>query len=76
MAKKEYYITGQQLYEIEHFQRMFEYDAEVIKDLCSSEKDDIVYGFALGELHSHLRKCFLDMMQLHSQIENQIIEHE
>lgn len=76
MAKKQYYITKEQLYDIEHLKRMFEYDAEIIKDLCSSEKDDIVYGFALGELHSHLRKCFLDMMQLHSQIENQIIEHE
>lgn len=76
MVKKEYYITQEQLHDIEHFKRMFEYDASIVKDLCSSEKDDIVYGFALGELHSHLRKCFIDMMQLHDEIRNQTLEHE
>jgi hypothetical protein len=68
-----YYITQEQFEEIQHYKRMFEYDAEEIKDLCGSEKDDIVYGFRLGELHTHLRQCFMDMMELESSIREQEI---
>ena len=68
---KQYKITQEQLEDIEHYKRMFELNAEYIKDLCSSEKDDIVYGFKLGEIHSNLRSCFIEMMELESDIRKQ-----
>jgi hypothetical protein len=64
----EYLISEEQLERIEHFQRMFELNAKTIQDLCSSEKADVVYGFKLGEVHSHLRQCFLDMITLEDEI--------
>ena len=63
-----YLITQEQLEQIEHFKRMFAHNADLIQDLCSGEKDDVVYGFALGEIHSHLRQCFMDMMELEGEI--------
>lgn len=65
---KTYKITEEQLELIGHYKRMFELNADLIKNLCSSEKDDIVYGFTLGEAHSHLRQCFIDMMELEQEI--------
>lgn len=65
---KEYLITEEQLEKIEHFRRMFEVNAEIIQILCSEEKDDIVYGFELGKVHSDLRQCFINMMELESEI--------
>lgn len=73
MGGKKYYITKEQFENIQHYKRMFEYDAQQISELCSSEKDDIVYGFRLGELHSHLRQCFVEMMELESEISEQEI---
>jgi hypothetical protein len=67
----EYLISQEQLERIKHFQRMFELNARIIQDLCSSEKDDVVYGFKLGEVHSHLRQCFLDMAALEGEIRTQ-----
>jgi hypothetical protein len=69
-----YFISQDQLEIIEHYKRMFELNADKIKDLCSSEKDDIVYGFELGEMHSHLRQCFIAMMELEDEIRNQEIK--
>lgn len=71
-----YYITQEQLELIEHYKRMFELNAETIQELCNSEKDDIVYGFELGKIHSHLRDCFVDMMNLEDEIRKQTINNE
>ena len=70
MSKK-IYITEEQLYTIEHYKRMFEVNAENIEKLCNGEKADIVYGFELGKIHSHLRECFLNMMDLFDEIKEQ-----
>lgn len=69
--KRTYIITQEQLEQIEHYKRMFELNANLVRDLCDSEKDDIVYGFELGKMHSHLRDCFIEMMELEDQIRNQ-----
>ena len=68
--ERTYLITQEQLEQIEHYKRMFELNADLIKDLCNSEKDDIVYGFELGKMHSHLRDCFIEMMDLENEIRN------
>jgi hypothetical protein len=73
---RNYYITQEQLELIEHYKRMFELNAETIQELCNSEKDDIVYGFELGKIHSHLRDCFVDMMNLEDEIRKQIINND
>jgi len=73
MKNVKYYITEEQLDTIEHHKRMFELDAENIRQLCNSEKDDVVYGFELGKIHSHLRECFINMMELVDEIKNQKI---
>ena len=44
---KQYIISQEQLEDISHYKNMFEYHSNVIKYLCESEKDDIVYGFIL-----------------------------
>jgi hypothetical protein len=66
--EKKLEITKEQLETIEHYQRMFQLNAETIQDLCSGEKDDVVYGFELGKIHSHLQDCHLEMMNLTSDI--------
>lgn len=71
-----YYITHEQLESIEHYKRMFELNAENIQQLCNSENDDIVYGFELGKMYSHLRECFVDMMNLEDEIRKQTINNE
>ena len=63
-----YYITQEQLEDIEYFKRMFEYNADLIQILCSSEKDEIVYGFELGQRYRDLRECYMKMMKLESDI--------
>jgi hypothetical protein len=68
---KNYLITQEQIEKIEHYKRMFELNADLIKDLCNDEKDDIVYGFELGKIHSHLRDSFIHMMELEREIRNQ-----
>jgi len=70
MSKK-YFITQDQFDNISHFKRMFELHAESINDLCKTEKDDVVYGFELGKLHTYLRDNFIDMMNLESEIKKQ-----
>jgi len=74
--ERKYLITQEQLEQIEHYKRMFELNADLVRDLCNSEKDDIVYGFELGKMHSHLRNCFMEMMELESEIRNQKIIDE
>ena len=74
--EKRYFITREQLEDIEYYKRMFDVHSNSIRDLCSSEKDDVVYGFELGEIHSHLRQCFMNMMELENAIRSQKIEEE
>ena len=74
MAKKDYYISQKQLELLEHYKRMFNLNADYIYDLCNSEKDDVVYGFELGKIHSHLKECFVDMMELEGKIREQKIK--
>lgn len=64
-------ITGDQLEEIEHYQRMFRLNSERIEELCEGEQDDIVYGFKLGQMHSHLENCFMEMMKLTDSIRSE-----
>ena len=73
---KKYIITQDQLESIEHFKRMFEYQAETVKDLCNEERDDVVYGFELGKMYSSLRQFFIEMMELESDIKKQIVTNE
>ena len=65
---KGYLITEEQLEKLEDFKRILNVNLEIISTLCSEEKDDIVYGFELGKIHSELRQCFIDMMDLNSEI--------
>ena len=74
--ERKYLITQEQLEAIEHYKRMFEMNADLVRDLCNSEKDDVVYGFELGKMHSHLRGCFINMMELESEIRNQKVNDE
>ena len=76
MRKADYFITQEQLETIEHYKRMFEVNAERIKTLCRSEKDDIVYGFELGEMHYHLRDCFVEMTGLEDEIRKQDVKND
>jgi len=69
--KKEYKITQEQLDDISYYKTMFEYHSGVIRHLCESEKDDIVYGFQLGETHTQMRQCYIKMIELESQIREQ-----
>lgn len=68
---QEYFITQEQLSLIEHYKRMFEMNAELVKNLCSREKDDVVYGFELGQMYAHMRDCFVEMMNLEEEIKKQ-----
>ena len=74
--ERKYLITQEQLEQIEHYERMFELNANLVRDLCNSEKDDIVYGFELGKMHSRLRDCFIEMMDLVNEIRNQKVVDE
>lgn len=67
MSKK-YTITHEQLQQLEYFQQMFRHHADSIKELCSSEKDDVVYGFKLGETYTYLSKHSMEMIELTDEI--------
>lgn len=72
--EKKYIITQEQLEIIEHYKLMFQLEAEKIKELCFSEKDDIVYGFELGKTYFNLMDCFMNMMILEEEIKQQIFK--
>lgn len=71
---KTYLIDQDQLEEISRYRRMFETNAEYIQGLCTSEKDDIVYGFELGKIYTNLRECFINLMDLECEIKEQDIK--
>ena len=68
MSKDKINITLEQLESIEHLQRMFRLNSDLIKDLCNQEQDDVVYGFELGKIYSNLEECFMDIMTLSGDI--------
>jgi hypothetical protein len=70
---KNYYISQEQLEQLEHYTTMFNVNCDNLKTLCSSEKDDIIYGFELGQMYHHLKSCFIDMMELTDEIKQQTI---
>jgi hypothetical protein len=70
-----YYITEEQLETLDHYKNMFSVNAERVNQLCKQETPDITIGFELGELHSHLRECFMNMMQLEGEIRKQKEEY-
>ena len=74
MEEKKYFITREQLETIEHFRNMFSVNADEIKELCNTERFDIVYGFELGQMYSHLRECFFEMIELEENIKKQQIK--
>jgi hypothetical protein len=74
--ERKYLITQEQFEQIQHYMRMFQLNSELISDICSSEKDDVVYGFELGKMYSNLRDCFVEMMELEGKIRNQEFNEE
>ena len=68
MSKDKINITADQLETIEHYQRMFRLNSETIQRLCSEEQDEVVYGFELGKVYTHLEECFMGMMKLTDEI--------
>ena len=74
--ERKYFITQDQLEEFDHYRTMFELTADGILDLCKSEKDDIVYGFELGQMHSLLRNKSLKMLELRNEIADQKVVDE
>lgn len=69
--EKEYKITQEQLDDITYYKNMFEYHSDTIKTLCGLERDDVVYGFQLGQTYSQMRQCYINMMELESKIKEQ-----
>ena len=71
---KKYIINQEQLSQIEHYKDMFKFHAEMIQGLCNSEKPDISYGFELGQVYTNLTNYYVEMMNLESEIRDQIIK--
>lgn len=70
---RKFLINEEQLRLLNHYSRMFESNADLVKDLSSGEKDDIVYGFELGQMYRHLRECFIEMTEICDEIKEQEI---
>lgn len=68
---RKYLINEEQLRLLNHYSRMFDSNADLVKDLSSGEKDDIVYGFELGQMYWHLCECYHKMSQICNEIEEQ-----
>ncbi len=71
MDNKKYYITQIQLFQLQHFKRMFELVSHDIRNLCSEERADVVYGFELGKIHSDLRRHFIDFSEFEDELKEQ-----
>jgi len=72
MEKKAYYLTIEDFEQIKYFKSMFELAVQDIEHLCKIEKTDIEFGFKLGLIYSQLRGYLLDMLDLESNIKEQI----
>lgn len=72
-----YFITQDQFEQIDYFKRMFDTKSDWIKELCSTEKSDINYGFELGQMYNYLRANFIEFQGLCLEIKDQkILEDE
>jgi len=60
-------ITKEQFKDLEHLAEMFNHNAEEIRNLCSTEKSDINYGFELGQMYKHLKECYHNMNNIISE---------
>ena len=76
MSKREYLIDDEDLRLLNHYKEMFNLNSERVQELCNGEKDDIVYGFELGNMYSHLRDCFMEMIELTDEIKNKEVIKE
>jgi len=72
LKERKYMITQEQMEQIDFFKHMFDHHAEQIYDLCKKERDDVVYGFRLGEIYTRMKEHYSEMMQM----ENAIYDHE
>ena len=65
---KTYIVNQDQFERLRFFQEMFRGNADILKDLCNSEKSDIEYGFALGQSYNILRTHYHDLTELLDEI--------
>lgn len=70
--KKGHTITKDQLRRLNHYAESLDSVADLIRELCSSEKDDIVYGYELGKLYYHLKEYVQGIRELEYDIEHEI----
>lgn len=73
--EKKYYLKQEQLFNLQYSQREFDSTSDLIKELCSSEKSDIEYGFQLGVLYKSLREHYLRMSDLLEDIVGQELDN-
>jgi hypothetical protein len=66
-----YQITEEQYETILHTTKTLEFTADTIKDLCNGEKDDIVYGFELGQIFRNLRNWLPELLELEENLNRQ-----
>lgn len=71
MTDKKYYVTQEQLEALSHLTSIFDAQAEYIHNLCSEERDDVVYGFELGKIYSAMREHFIESNELVRQLWSQ-----
>lgn len=69
--ERKYLINEEQLRLLNHYSRMFDVNSDLVKELTSDEKDDIVYGFELGKMYNHLCECYHKMSQICDEIKEQ-----
>jgi hypothetical protein len=70
---KGYKITQEQFESIQHFKRMFDSQSDLILEITKEEKPDILIGFELGKLYNYQRDCYIQMMELETQIKSSIL---
>jgi hypothetical protein len=72
IMKKGHTITKDQLRRFNHYAESLDSVADLIRELCSSEKDDIVYGYELGKLYYNLKEYVQGIRELKYDIEHEI----
>lgn len=66
-----YKITKEQLDTLERIREVLMYDRDNINKLCTSQRDEIVYGFELGKLYSSISRVHLELIEITSDISDQ-----
>lgn len=69
--KKTFYISRDQFEKIRQYSNIIDACNERIAKLCSSKKDDIVYGFELGQIQWLLTDNRMVMLELEDAIRQQ-----